>query len=100
MALGTGRGVRAPQVVVQGAGSLGSWLAVLFLASPCLAWTEQGFVSTGGYVRTAHDQRAVNPYLTAPRAVNGQRGQAESLLEEEHGQSLPGSSVMGTPEGP
>lgn len=52
------RGVGAPQVVVQGAGSLGSWSPVLFLEFQCLVWTEGGIVPAAGYVRPADGPRA------------------------------------------
>ena len=87
-------------MVVQGAGSLGSWLPVLFLAAQCLAWTERGIVLSAGCVRNAHGLRAWESVPGSSRGSEGQRGQAGSLLEEEDGQSLPDNSVLGTPEAP
>lgn len=78
VALGTGKGadVGASQVVVQGAGSLGSWSPVLFLEFQCLGWTERGIVPASGYVRTAHGPRAG---LVGPRQLQGLCGRGARL---------------------
>lgn len=51
---------------VQGAGSRGSWLAQLALASQCPAWTTGGIVPVAGYVELSKSQ--VSLYLPLLRA--------------------------------